>query len=102
LEPGATLVWLYPVSGIVDPNVKLVVHAELEKLGPMTTAELRVAIVFGITALAWVMRPLYSALVPAVGDTTIAIGGARALFLLPSGMPQRGRLLAWDDLKSLP
>lgn len=102
LGTWAILVWLYPVGGNVGSNAKLVVHAELEKLGPMTTVEIRVASVFAITALAWVMRPLYSTRAPAIDDTMIAVGGALALFVLPSGMPRGGRLLAWDDLASLP
>ena len=49
--------------------------------------------VFGLTALGWITRPLYSGLAPAIDDTTIAIAGALALFLIPSGMPQGGRLM---------
>lgn len=96
------LIRLHPVDRGIGANARQVVQAELEKLGPMTTAEIRVACVFGLTALAWVTRPLYSALAPAVDDTAIAIVGALALFLIPSGMPEGGRLLAWDDLKGLP
>jgi sodium-dependent dicarboxylate transporter 2/3/5 len=96
------LIWLYPVERATSANAMQVVAAELERLGPMTTAEIRVACVFGLTALAWITRPLYSALVPAIDDTAIAITGALMLFLLPTGMPEGGRLLAWDDLKALP
>jgi sodium-dependent dicarboxylate transporter 2/3/5 len=96
------LIRLYPVERSAGANARQVVQAELEKLGPMTTAEIRVACVFGWTALAWVTRPLYSSFVPAIDDTAIAISGAVALFLLPSGMQEGGRLLAWDDLKELP
>lgn len=96
------LVRLHPARGSIGTSATPAFAAELEKLGPMTPAEVRVAIVFGLTALAWITRPAYAALVPGVDDTTIAIAGALALFLLPSGMPQGGRLLAWDDLTSLP
>jgi solute carrier family 13 (sodium-dependent dicarboxylate transporter), member 2/3/5 len=79
-----------------------VVAQELNKLGALTAAELRVAIVFAATALAWVTRPLLSPYVPGLDDTTIAIAGALALFLIPSGMPEGGRLIGWDDLSALP
>jgi sodium-dependent dicarboxylate transporter 2/3/5 len=96
------LTWLHPVDQSVGMNATQVIHAEFEKLGAMTAAETRVACVFGLTALAWITRPLYSGFVPGVDDTTIAIAGALALFVVPSGMPEGGRLMAWDDLSGLP
>jgi sodium-dependent dicarboxylate transporter 2/3/5 len=96
------LIRLYPVGGQNVLDAGKVVRAELEKLGPMSAAERRVACVFGLTALAWVTRPLYSTLVPAIDDTAIGIAGALSLFLLPSRMVEHKRLLDWDDLKSLP
>ncbi len=96
------LIRLHPVGESVGLNATQVIAVEFEKLGTMTTAEMRVACVFGLTAFAWITRPLYSGFVPGVDDTTIAISGALALFLIPSGMPEGGRLIAWDDLKALP
>lgn len=96
------LIRLHPFDQGAIPDAGKVVQTELEQLGPMNTAEMRMACVFGLTAFAWVTRPLYSEFVPAIDDTAIAIAGALALFLLPSGMPEQRRLLAWDDLKALP
>jgi len=78
------------------------VAGELAALGPVATAEWRVAAIFALTAGAWVTRPLYAGLVPTIDDTVIAVAGALALFILPSGTASGGRLLAWDDLKSMP
>jgi sodium-dependent dicarboxylate transporter 2/3/5 len=93
---------VYPVAGDTGGSAQRAVHAELEALGPISAAELRVAWVFGLTALAWVTRPLYAGLVTGISDTVIAIAGALALFLVPSGVPKGGRLLGWDDVSRLP
>jgi solute carrier family 13 (sodium-dependent dicarboxylate transporter), member 2/3/5 len=96
------LVRLHPVEGNIGGNAELLVRTELREMGPLTSADYRVASVFCATALAWVLRPVYSDFVPGLEDSQIAILSAVALFLLPSGMPAGGRLLAWDDLKELP
>ena len=94
--------WLFPVKHEIGGTAERFVREELERLGPMSPAEIRVAVVFALTALAWVLRPLYGAAIPALDDTLIALLGALALFVLPSGMPDRGRLLVWHDTKGLP
>lgn len=96
------LIRRYPLRQGGGADATQLVRSELEKLGTMTQAERRVAVIFCLTAFAWITRPLYSGHVPAIDDTAIAIAGALALFLLPSGMPEGGRLMAWDDLKVLP
>ena len=68
----------------------------------MGPAERRVGIVFVLTALAWVARPLYGDFVPGLDDSVIAIIGALCLFVIPSGEPDAGRLVAWEDTRGLP
>jgi solute carrier family 13 (sodium-dependent dicarboxylate transporter), member 2/3/5 len=96
------LVRLHPVEGYIGANAEQLVRTELKDMGALTSADRRVASIFVVTALAWVLRPVYSDLVPGLDDSQIAILSAISLFLLPSGMPAGGRLLAWDDLKELP
>jgi sodium-dependent dicarboxylate transporter 2/3/5 len=96
------LMRLHPVEGHIGGKAEPLVRAELKEMGPLTSADYRVAGVFCATALAWVLRPLYSDVVPGLEDPQIAVLSAVALFLLPSGMPAGGRLLAWDDLQELP
>lgn len=96
------LVRLHPAIAGVKVDAAGVVEGELAKLGALSAAEKRVACVFVLTALAWVTRPLTSVYIPALDDTMIAIAGALALFMIPSGMPEGGRLIAWDDLAALP
>jgi sodium-dependent dicarboxylate transporter 2/3/5 len=72
------------------------------KLGPITIAEKRVALVFGITACTWILRPLIDNYIDGLSDTGIAIIAALSLFFIPSGSEKGRRLLVWEDLRDLP
>lgn len=91
-----------------------VVLRTLAELGPMSTPERRVMLVFAATAFLWVFRadldvgfatlPGWTRVLPnpkAVDDTVIAVGMATLLFLLPSGEPGT-RLLGDDWPKRVP
>lgn len=79
-------------------------HAR-EALGPALPAEKRVLVVFALVAGAWILRELLLVRIPGLerlSDMHIAIGGALALFLLPSGDSQRPRLLDWSSAERIP
>ncbi|TMV04845.1 DASS family sodium-coupled anion symporter [Ruegeria sediminis] len=67
----------------------------------MQAAERRVALIAGLTALAWITRPLIELAFPAItlSDAGIAMLAAIALFLVPDGAG--GRLLDWDTAAGL-
>lgn len=76
-------------------------------LGPLSRAEVRVGAVFLAVALAWMLRELVLVRLPglsALSDTAIAVAGALALFLIPSGESAgRGaRLLDWPTAERIP
>jgi len=73
------------------------------RLGAMSAGERRVAIVSGLTALAWIARPALAGLVPglALSDAGIAIAGAVILFILPAGDGRGSRLLDWQTAAGL-
>jgi sodium-dependent dicarboxylate transporter 2/3/5 len=80
-----------------------ILRDELARLGAMSKAEQRVAIVFVLAALAWIVRPLLNdAGIAWLSDTSIALIGGVALFLIPSGVQTHLPLLGWDDAKNLP
>ena len=70
-------------------------------LAEMDTGERRVAMVAGLTALAWISRPLLEWLLPGImlTDAGIAMIAAVALFLIPAG--NRERLLDWEAAATL-
>lgn len=67
----------------------------------MRAAEVRVAAIAGLTAVAWISRPLVEWLFPALAlsDAGIAMLAALALFLVPAG--DGGRLLDWETAATL-
>lgn len=75
-------------------------------LGPLSTAEKRVAIVFGLVALAWISRSfVLKKLFPLINDTTIGLIGLLLLFLLPSGRDtanEEEKLLDWPTVRQIP
>lgn len=76
---------------------------QLHALGPMTRAEKRVAIVFILTATAWMFQPLLSAnLLPWLNDTVIAISAAIVMFLIPVDLRSRTFLMDWDTAQEMP
>ncbi|RKR79332.1 SLC13 family permease [Marinobacter nauticus] len=79
------------------------IRDELAKLGVMSRGERLVAVVFVITATAWIFRPLLSAsLMPWLSDTGIAIAAAIAMFLISVDARQGTFVLDWDSANKLP
>lgn len=83
-------------------------RAELDRmraeLGPMSEPERRVMIVFGLTALAWVLREQIVRIPGLAGlsDMQIAMAGAVALFLVPSGQARGEALIDWPRAERIP
>ena len=79
------------------------IREELEALGPLGKGEKLVALVFLITASAWIFRPLLSdSLMPWLSDTGIAIVAAIAMFMIPVNTRNREFLLNWETAKGIP
>ncbi len=82
-----------------------VIRDELERLGAMSRGERSVLVVFSITVLLWMSRPLWSRLLPdpgMVGDATIAVLMSIVLFALPVDMKRREFALDWQWAKGIP
>ena len=79
-------------------------RAMKDELGAMTPAEKRVAIIFGLTAFAWVFKKLLVQIpgLEGLDDSGIAMMGAVALFLVPSGEKTDPMLLRWQYAEKLP
>ena len=75
-----------------------------DEMGRIKVPEIRVAVIFVIMALAWVGRPLLAKLpgLSALDDSGIAMAGAIALFLVPSGDKSDPLLLRWKYVEQLP
>jgi solute carrier family 13 (sodium-dependent dicarboxylate transporter), member 2/3/5 len=84
------------------PGVAGMIAAERAAQGRMSRGELTVAVVFTLTALGWILQPLIARVVPLVADTTIAIGGALLLFMIPVDARRGQFVMTWEDTKGVP
>jgi len=102
-----TWLWLtrvaYPLEIPEVPGGRQLIKDQIDALGPMSDGERKTAMVFALTAAAWMFRPVWTAWLPSgelITDSTIAIGSALILFLLPTGSDQR--VLDWQWASRLP
>lgn len=92
------------------PGTQAVLEGLAGALGPVTPAERRMAVVFLLTAAAWVLRGLLgdvtvAGLRPFAGltDAGVAISAAILLFILPAGRGHAGQsLMDWDTARRVP
>ncbi len=96
-----------PIAGAAD------LRRSWLAMGTMGPGERSAAAVFGLTALAWVFRPLLAGVeiagskpLSGLSDAAVAIAAAISLFLLPGGAAldegRRPRALDWETATRLP
>lgn len=106
--PLAWLLLCWPLFGRTAharfDAIGAVIRDALAKLGRMTAPEIRIGIVFGVVALAWMTRTELVKLqgLAALTDTGIAIAGALALFFIPSGRGKGEKLVDWKTAERIP
>lgn len=97
---------LFPLRGFALKGGAAHIESELKALGALTPPERRTAIVLALVAGAWIFRPLLNDVpgLETLDDTMIAIGGAIALFLIPSGSRAEpgSFLLNWTQAAAIP
>lgn len=99
---AALLVVVRPTVDVVPGREDVATH-RLAALGGLSTAERRVAVLFGVVAFGWVTRPfLIDPVLPGITDANIAIAGGIAAFLVPSNAHEREFLLDWEYALRLP
>lgn len=96
--------WVFKVDFETSGESRAELTRMREELGSISTPEIRVAIVFLIMVISWVSRPLLVQLpaLSALDDSGIAIAGAIALFLIPSGDKRDPILLRWSYAEQMP
>lgn len=101
---------IFPIRIKSIPGGRAFIRRELDKQGPLSRGELLVLIVFAVTALAWMTRPLLvklqlpGGLRPLAGlsDPGIAMGAALVLFCLPVDFKRGVFALTWKQACTLP
>lgn len=108
----ALLVFVLHPPGSLGAGAAQLIAAERAKLGSMSRAEKIVAIVFALTAIAWIMRepktfgtftvPGIASLLPGVADSTIAMAAATVLFMIPVDWRRAEFVMDWKTARRLP
>ncbi|MDE0710801.1 MAG: SLC13 family permease [Rhodospirillales bacterium] len=107
------LIWIvltrvcFAVPAGSAPHHQKRILADVRALGPLSRAEITVLLVLLVTASLWLARRTLNDLAPglAINDTSIAVWGALALFLLPVGRDPEGHrefALDWATAMRLP
>lgn len=94
--------FMYPITMDKLPGGDKLFIQKLKELGAVSSPEKKVAVVFVITALLWITRPLLSQMIPGLSDTGIAIAAALSLFLIPVKSQEENFILKWTDVEKLP
>jgi len=81
---------------------RALIASEIEELGPIRFPEKAVAVVFSLTAILWMTRPLLADGVPGLSDAGIAMTGAIALFLVPVDWKAGTFVLDWTTARDVP
>ncbi len=102
---------LYP-PGEVSGDARHLLEEERAGLGRISRGEWTVGVVFGLTALAWIVRapkeiggltiPGIQTFLPGVTDATIAMAGALLLFLIPVDRKRGVFALDWETARRIP
>ena len=95
--------YVFPISFITSNDTKEHLHRMLDDLGPLSKDELKISVIFGLTALAWIFRKGLDnfELLSGLTDAGIAIISAILLFMIPSSN-NKGDLLNWNRSNKLP
>ena len=79
------------------------IQRQIKKLGRFSNEEIKVLIVFTLTALGWIFRGSVETIFPMIDDTIIAIFFAVSLFIIPTkNQKTNTTLLIWNDTVKLP
>ncbi len=93
--------WLYPNRMKADVSATTFIQKEVAGLGKYSTGEKRVLIIFICTAALWITKDLINKFTGIkLDDNMIALIGAVALFITPSGNKSEA-LLHWSDTKEM-
>jgi sodium-dependent dicarboxylate transporter 2/3/5 len=100
---------LFPVRGGEIEGGRRFVADEIAKLGPLGRGERATLVVFAVTVVLWVFRPLVADVaiagakpLAALSDTGIAVAAALALFVIPVDRARGVYVMDWATAQKLP
>ncbi len=79
-----------------------IIQEEISKLGAWNKGEKYIAVIFTLTAFAWIFEPMIDDHIKFVNDTFIAMFAAILLFIIPVDAKRRVFVMDWKATASLP
>lgn len=92
----------FRLGGGEIPGMRELLASERAQLGAFSRGEAAVAVVFALTAAAWIFQPLIARVLPLASDTMIAMTGAIVLFLIPLDLKRGEFVMTWEAAKGIP
>jgi sodium-dependent dicarboxylate transporter 2/3/5 len=90
-------------SGASDAVAANHIEVELARMGPISSEERRVALIFALVAASWILRGLLKPdFLDLTADSALGMAGAFLLFVVPRGSGRPGRLLDWETAVGIP
>ena len=93
---------VFPLRMTALPGGHALIEGALKGLGRMKRGEQWVALVFALTALLWITRPLLTGLLPNLSDAGIAMAGGLILFVIPIELKRGVFVHSWESARRLP
>ena len=85
------------------PGGKQEIKKQINLLGKISSEEKIVAVVFCLTAFAWITRSvLLQKFIPHIDDTIIAVIAGLALFVIPAPSDTKRSIITWKEAVKLP
>lgn len=84
------------------PGGRAEIKRLLSSLGKISSEEIKVLVVFSMTAVLWISRSFVQRWIPTLDDTIIAMIASVALFIIPAGTGKRDRLITWEEAVKMP
>jgi len=102
LTLGVLTYWMFPFRHGDVIGSQAVIDREIALLGPFSRGEIAVSVVFVVTALLWITRPLLDPYLPGLTDAGIAMAGGLVLFLIPIDFRRGVFVQNWKTARQLP
>ena len=95
---------LFPNKMKSIEEASLLIEEKLFELGKLRSAEIKVLVIFSLTASAWIFQQLINSALDnnILNDTNIAMAGGILMFIVPDDLKKNVALLDWQSMKNLP
>lgn len=102
----ACWIWLtrfaFKLDNRQNPQAERLLQQQLQALGPLSSGEKMIAVIFLLTVTGWIFRPVLSRYIPGLSDTAIALTACLLLFIIPVRSGDREFLMSWEKTRDLP